>query len=143
MSLWRRSDDSIRWLVVIGLLEVLTAVTDLFQYGPRNQRWLQPLSLAVACLAAAPLEEPSRKGLRWQQKWRTPYGLVASAAVALFLALLLWSTVHGVRGRSPNSIALARGMAARPLRFAWPLPLSSGSAGGCGSFAASLNEMSG
>ena len=95
MSFWRTSDDGIRWLVVIGLMQLLFTAGDLYQYGAGNSRWIASLSLAVASLAAAPLEEPSRKGLPWQQQLRTPNGLLAGVAFVVFLGLFLWRVVHG------------------------------------------------
>jgi hypothetical protein len=95
VNFWRTSDDRIRWLVVIGFMELLSATVDLYQHGAGDPRWMASLSLAVACLAAAPLEEPSRKGLRWQQQLRTPNGLLASAAFVIFLGLFLWLVIHG------------------------------------------------
>ena len=52
------------------------------------------LSLALAYLAAVPLEEPSRKGLPWQQQLRTPNGLLAGVAFVVFLGLFLWPVIH-------------------------------------------------
>jgi len=95
VSFWLTSDGSTRWLVVIGLMLMLSTGMDLYQYGAGNLRWMQSLSLAVACLAAVPLEEPSRKGLPWQQQLRTPYGLLAGVAFIVFLGLFLWLVIHG------------------------------------------------
>jgi hypothetical protein len=47
---------------------VLSTAEDLDRYGAGNLRWM--LSLAVACLAAVPLEDRSRKGLPWQLQLR-------------------------------------------------------------------------
>jgi hypothetical protein len=95
VSFWRTSNDDIRWLVVLGLMQLLSTATDLYLYGAGNLHWIASLSLAVACLAAAPLEEPSRKGLPWQQQLRTPNGLLAGVAFVVFLGLLLWRVIHG------------------------------------------------
>jgi hypothetical protein len=95
VSFWRTSDDSIRWLVVIGLMQVLSTVENLYRYGAGNLRWMEPLSLAVTCLAAVPLEEPSRRGLPWQQQLHTPYGLLAGGAFVVSLGLSLWIIIHG------------------------------------------------
>ena len=94
MSIWRASDDSIRWLVVIGLVGILNAVWDLYEQGPGNLLWAQSISFAIACLVAAPLEDPSRRRLPWQQRLRTPNGLLASAAFVVFIAIFLWRIAH-------------------------------------------------
>jgi hypothetical protein len=95
VSFWRTSDDSIRWLVVIGLMQALSTAKDLYQYGAGNLRWLESLSLAVACLAAVPLEEPPRKSLPWRQQLRTPNGLLAVVAFVVFLGLFLRLVIYG------------------------------------------------
>ena len=93
MSFWRTSDDRVRWLVVIGLMQVLSAAIDLYRYGAGDLRWIQSLCLAIACLVAVPLEEPSWKGLPWRQQLRTSYGIVAGVFLVVFVGLFLWP--HG------------------------------------------------
>ena len=95
VSFWRTSDDSIRWLVVIGLMQVLSTAENLYRYGAGDLRWIESLSLAVACLAAVPLEEPSRRGLPWQQQLHTPNGSLAGMAFVVFLGLFLSLVIHG------------------------------------------------
>lgn len=80
---------------MIGLMQVLSTAIDLYRYGAGDLRWMESLSLAVACLAAVPLEEPSRRALPWQQQLRTPYGLLAGAAFIVFLGLFLLLVIHG------------------------------------------------
>ena len=95
MSFWRSSDNSIRWLVVIGLVQLLIAANDLYKYGPASLRWMVSLSFAVTCLVLAPLaEEPSRRDLPLRQQLRTPNGLLFVAAFVVLLALWLWSLIE-------------------------------------------------
>ena len=58
MSFWRTSDARIRWMLVLGLIQVLRMAMDLHVFGAGDLRWLESLSWAVACLAGIPLEEP-------------------------------------------------------------------------------------
>ena len=95
MSFWRTSDESIRWLVVIGFMQLLFTAEELYHYGAGNLRWIASFSLAVASLAAAPLEEPSRRGLPWRQQLRTSNGLVAAGAFMVFVGLFLWRVIDG------------------------------------------------
>ena len=95
MRFWRRSNDSIRWLAVIGIMFVLFAALDLYDYGSRSLRWMESASLAVACLAAVALEDPPRRDLPWRQQLRTSNGLVAACAFVVSLGLILWRNIHG------------------------------------------------
>ncbi len=95
MSFWRRTDHSIRWLVVIGLIQVLSAAWDFYHYGAGTLGWMKSASLAVACLAAAPLDERPRRDLPWRQQLRTSNGLVAAGALVVLLGLILWRNIHG------------------------------------------------
>ena len=95
VSFWRTSDDNIRWMVVIGLVQVLSAIVDLRRYGAGSLRWLEPLSIAAACFAAAPLEEPSRRGWPYRRQLSSLYGLLAAAFLAVFFGLLLWRGIPG------------------------------------------------
>ena len=95
VSVWHTSDGRFRWLLVIVLIQVLSTAESLHRYGAGNLRWVESLSLAVACLAAVPLEEPSRRSLPWQQQLRTPYGLLAAAALLVFLGIISVGVIHG------------------------------------------------
>jgi hypothetical protein len=90
VSFWRASDGNIRWLVVIGLMYVMSTIADAHRYGAGNLRWLESLSFAVACFAAVPLEEPARRGWPYRRKLRTRYGLLSVAFLAVAVGLFLW-----------------------------------------------------
>ena len=71
MSLWRTSDDNIRWLVVIGIINVLTTVQELYQSGA-----LKPALDGVAQSGRSMLGRcPARKSI-------VPQRLVMAAAMA-------------------------------------------------------------
>jgi hypothetical protein len=72
---------------MLGLLFVLLAAFDLWHYGRGRLDWLRSLSMSLAFLAAAPLQEPSRNGLSWRQQLRTPYGLLSLAAIVVNFGL--------------------------------------------------------
>ncbi len=95
MSFWRRSDHSIRWPVVFGLIQVPFAALDLYEHGAGSLGWMKSASLAVAFLAAAPLEEPPRRDWPLRQQLRTVNGLVAAGALVVLLGLILWRNIHG------------------------------------------------
>ena len=76
-------------------MQVLSTAENLYRYGAGDLRWIESLSLAVACLAAVPLEEPSRRGLPWQQQLHTPNGSLAGMAFVVFLGLFLSLVIHG------------------------------------------------
>ncbi len=95
MSFWRKTDDSIRWLLVIGLIQALIAAIELYHDGAWSLGWMKTATFAVACLAAVPLDEPPGRDLPWRQKLRTANGLVAAAAFVACLGWVLWRIIHG------------------------------------------------
>ena len=96
MRFWRRSNHSIRWLVVIGLIQVLFAASELYHDGAGSLGWMRSASLAVAFLVAVPLDEPPRKDWPLRQQLRTWNGLVAAGAFVVLLGLILWPRIiHG------------------------------------------------
>lgn len=96
MSLWRTSDGRIRWLVVVGLMYVMSMIVDAQRYGASSLRWLESFSFSVACLAAAPLEEPARRGWTYRRKLRTWYGLLSFALFVLSVVLFLRRAIFDI-----------------------------------------------
>jgi hypothetical protein len=94
VSFWRAPDGNIRWLVVIGLMCVMSTIVDAHRYGAGSLRWLESFSFAVACFAAVPLEEPARRGWPYGRKLRTRYGLLSVAFFAVAVGLFLWRVTH-------------------------------------------------
>jgi hypothetical protein len=90
VSFWRTSDGGIRWLLVLGLMYVISMIADVHRYGVNSLRWLESLGFAVASLAAVPLEEPARREWTYRLKLRTWYGRLSFAFLVVALGLLLW-----------------------------------------------------
>ena len=95
MSLWRTSDGRIRVVLIIGLVQVISAALDLREYGVASLRWLEPLSCGIACFAAVPLEEPPRKSWPLRRQLRSPYGLLGSAFLGLSIRLCVLRVARG------------------------------------------------
>ena len=96
MSFWRASDGNIRWLVVIGLMYVISTIADAHRYGADSLRWLGSLTFAVACFAAVPLEESARRGCPSRLNFRTRYGLVSFTFLVVAAGLFLWRAISDI-----------------------------------------------
>ena len=96
MSFWRTSDGNIRWLVVIGLMYVISTVFDAHRYGAGSLRCLESFSFAASCFAAVPLGEPAYRGWPYRRQLRTRYGLMSLAFLAVAVGLLLWRVAHEI-----------------------------------------------
>ena len=94
MSFWSTADARDRLLIVIGIINGLSAGRDFYRRGAGDLRWVEGFALTVALIAAVPLGDLSRKGVPLQRQLRSPNGLVAGIALGVSAAMFLWRLIQ-------------------------------------------------